>query len=52
MNDHLLVLSGDVELIIDSQKVMLGRGDVVFLRAGVSRRVVSASGACVALAHE
>ena len=51
-NEHLLVLDGYVELTADGVTVTLARGDVAFLMAGVSRRVMSTGGARVALARE
>ncbi|MDE0222474.1 MAG: cupin domain-containing protein [Spirochaetaceae bacterium] len=51
-NEHLLVLSGAVELTADGVTVTVARGDVALLRADASRRVASTAGARVALARE
>ena len=52
VNEHVLVLAGDVELTADGVTVLLARGDVAFLRAGAPRSVASKTGAHVALARE
>ena len=51
-NEHWLVVGGTIDLTVDGLEIELSGEDLAMLKAGAVRKVRSAEGARVILAHE